>query len=455
MKRSALSWAAAAVGLGLLGIILGSLWEERRLPHYEGRSVRSWFLQLARSEAARHDDAARCEAMRALLELGTNALPFLLGEAMTFRRDTPLRTNLFRAFADLPPFLGGGGFVPYSQRNQSATFALRCLRPPAAWLENQLRPHLAHPDSMAFTQALFLFGCTPDAAPGQISLLVDALTGPDPDRTNRWHSAIAAQSISWLGPSASNALPAVLKSLEANPGRLNLLTWIARLGPAATSAIPVLESALQHTNAAAGLRAAVALECVSPGHKEARRRIEEALIAPTSEDPRAPSRLRPASEVLHLLRTVAHPPNPYLADLIAPRAEAEASAWSSAGGSYAACGVLERLDPSRAASLYRARFDSPGAALTAAGSLLRLQRTHADATALLMKAARSSGADQLMALWWLREGSSSNPGLTNLLSSLATDPGIPEASRANARESLARLRYREARVAHGLPEGEW
>ena len=106
------SLVLGAVGL-LMATVVGRQWiEDRRLPRYQGRSVRVWFHELCRHESgwAHADESRVLESKMALVTMGTNAIPFLLDEAFRDRVDGPFRTNLHELFRDLPAWLGGGGF---------------------------------------------------------------------------------------------------------------------------------------------------------------------------------------------------------------------------------------------------------------------------------------------------------------------------------------------------------
>lgn len=415
---------------------------------HEGRSVRSWFLELCQAEAEGRAgamaDYRTLEARTALLELGTNAVPFLVEEAFVLRSDSLWRTNLSRLTRVLPRWLVGSGVVLWGDRRHQAFLALRRLRPPAGVLLPRLESSLTLTNILPYRQAMFLLGTVGEGADLVMPHLAEAIRqSHDP-----WLRTLALQSLAWLDPPPSGCLPLLLECLREDPGRHNGLRTIARLGPAAAEAAPWIETLL--TNASPDLRASavVTLLEIVPSHAAAVRLAEEMAQA----DPDTRRALWFALSRIHRRRCDE------LLPWLEPMARAEVDAWGPAGASFFATSTLERIAPERAARLYREALEGPGA-LHAARGLLRLERTntvvaaevvrrHDDASSLPGRAVELS-----LLLDALSEASSQNAPAVDFLEARSRDRVNP-ARADDARAALARLRYRELREARGLG-AEW
>lgn len=452
--------------LAMVGLVVGSFagwrwWAEHRLPRYQGHSVRVWFGELCRHDGGRdgswayRDEARLLESKTALVMMATNAVPYLLEQALRAPTDGALRTNLHQWFRELPAWSGGGGFVPHSRIAELAAMEVHALRPPPELVVPRLTTALASPDPIQRRQAVILLGSVRHASPAVLDALQPALTNvADP-----WLSALAAQSLRWLGPSASNALPRVLDKLADGTPNIALYAWLGGLGPLAAPAIPHLEPALASTNDWIRLNAAVALVAIQPGHARARQILVDAAQPEEPNEDRQPrddrllrSRLRtPGDTLARALTFGQRNPDATLASHIEPLARSELDTWTPKNPGHEAIRAYERLAPDRAAVLYRAALTGPSAIPAAAG-LLRLERTNAAAVAILEAQTAGALTVRVQALWALGEASSTNPGVTNFLERSARGGGIEARWAA---QSLARLRLREARLAAGLSENEW
>lgn len=430
-------------GAGIVGILLFLLIPGAgNQPRYAGRTVGGWFEEWLRAGGGGQGGTAGVEglaAKTALVHLGTNAVPFLVEQAFLLRRDFAYRSNLHELTQKLPRWLGRGRFVPYDRRPNAAVEMLGELRPPAPLVWPLISAHLAGADEARRNQAIYLLGRVNPPLDQALPPLVEAAT----QRTNSLLSLLAIQSLWMLGPSASNALPALLPDLQSLPQPTRFIQWLGRLGPAAAPAVPWLEMHLTATNTWHLGNAAVALRRIQPSHRGALDTLAR-LLADTSP---LNGGQTIQNQTLSLFFTVfpepASTPDPGLAQLIAPLAEAEMKGWGPGGGSYSAVNALATVDPERALALAQRALNGPGAT-HAAGLLLRQDRNHARATEVLSRdPTRNGGA----AIWWLGEASATNQAAIDCLETLCQPP-TAEPWREAAAAALARLRYREALEVH-------
>ncbi len=391
----------------------------------------------------------------ALLELGTNAVPFLVGEVFTYRRDTLLRSKLNELFHRLPEWAGRGAFTPHSEVHDQAERRLRVLRPSADVLLPLLQAYLDATNLNYTMQAIHLMGLIGQGGETIVPQLLPLATNhPNPRIQFMAHHAIR-----FLGVRSSNALPAVLDQLQnlPNPEKTvaRWLPWMAELGPVALPAVPFLEDLLTRTNLAeqAWIEAAVALIHIDPNHQAALRALTKAAGLSLRTRTLYASRWFLCSAISRA------PPRsiPHLAPLVEPLARFEMAEWGPRGGSVVAIGALNRIAPDRARILLESSLTPPNSAsLMAATHLLRLDPNHEVATRLLASAATSPPSANGMALSGLAEASSSNQvaiaALQNLLSAESTPA---DQILEQARAALARIRYREALAARGLPDEDF
>jgi hypothetical protein len=382
--------------------------------------------------------------------LGTNAVPFLVDEVFTYRRDTRLRSNLNRLFHRLPEWAGRGAFTPYSEVHYQPERRLRDLRPSADVLLPLLQPYLDATNLNDTMQAIHLVGFIGQGGEAVVPQLLQLAT----NHPNPRIQSMANHAIRFLGVRSSNALPAVLDQLQnlPNPERpvAQWLPWMAELGPAALPAVPLLEDLLTRTNLSepVWIGAAVALIHIDPNHRAALRALTKAAGLSLSTQTLYASRWFSCSAISRA------PPRsiPHLAPLVEPLARFEMAEWSPRGGSAVAIEALTRIAPDRARILLESFLTPPSSAsLKAATQLLRLDPNHEVATRMLASAVSSSPAANSMALSGLAEASSSNRiAIAALQDVLAGKPGPTDQVLEQAREALARIRYREALAARGL-----
>lgn len=450
--------------LVLIGVVTMQLMD-RRLPRYGNRSVQSWFHQFCLAEAP---DAQRSysgeseEARLAFVELGTQAIPFLVEETFRLRKDHWIRSNLHELFLHVPDWAGRGAFLPYDQGNRNAALLLRTIRPPADALLPLLEPHLQSTHPFHRYQALLALGTLADGVDTGLPHLLRALT----NHTDTWAPSMAWRSIRWLGAGASNALPVVLEDLrrrrESNPGDTRWYPWLAELGGSAREAILEIEPQLDNTNSRVRIQAAATLVRLAPGHPQALRVLTAAADLGSSH-----RTMTDGQELL--LDAVARGPrrdDPHLVSLVVPLARMEAAGWSPKGASFHAFNALERIAPERAWALLESlRQDGPDAILIA-GLRLRIHRDDETATRNLVDAISSDLANgSTRTLAHLGEASASNTTAIAALDDVIAGrlkpaprlrrSGWETSVIAQAKHALARIRYRGVRAARGLREEDW
>lgn len=450
--------------LGLLagGGMVGWRWrEDEKLPKHDGRTLRSWFDELSRISAAETSmgDAARgLECRLVILGMGTNAVPFLVDQALSGRRDGFLRSTLQQASMWLPEKYGRKWFPPFSVMRSQAAWLIRPLQPPATLLLPLVDAQGKARDDLHRHQVLTLLGSVGGEAHLVLPRLFDALAhGEDP-----WIRAQAAQSIRWLGERAAGQLPTAVDLLARDSVEPSFLDWLAVLGPSAGAAVPGLERLLDSKTDAVRIRAAIALLNIQPAHIGALAAVRTAAGIDETTLPPTPGLL----EALEI-GLMWSPPrtNTAIGAILEPLARREMEAWTASTASYLAVRALERVDPERAMALYRNSMSGMAARHVMAG-VLRLDRTNGLATQRLAAEAKEPGENALAALWAISEASSANELAVRTLEQIADagvvlgDAGVQvdPARRARiqaARYSLMRIRFREWVEVRGVQESEW
>src|SRR3954463_12739230 len=121
-----------AVTALVLVVVSRHFYERSRQPKFEGRTVSDWFEEFYRSGqwGAGQHLTAHDEAAKGIRGLGTNAIPFLLEEAINTRRDSALRTNLGRFMNMFPASLHLPAFASWDVIRMEAADAIQEIKPP-------------------------------------------------------------------------------------------------------------------------------------------------------------------------------------------------------------------------------------------------------------------------------------------------------------------------------------
>jgi hypothetical protein len=417
---------------------------------YQGRSVEAWFGRICRAEAALggQQELRGTPNHRAFRAMGTNALPFLVGQAMDLRPTSAARSNLYRLFLHAPDWAGRGRFAPWHFAAQEASELIEELRPPMTLLLPLLEPALAGTNKYVRGEAIRLLGCATGNPEATVPHLVRALTQPE-DGTweTRFERRHAALTLRRLRLPASVALPAVLATL-AQPSlhpvlQADLLGWLIQTGPtAAPAALPQVEPLLDQPQGQRQVLAALAVHALQPGHPGAVEILLEAAEDQTSagQDSLCQALVSYASRYGW--------PDPLLADLLEPLAAASLKDWTPSSSSLLAAQALEKAAPDRAQRLYEATLPADAGPI-AAFLLLQMDGQHRGATETLVRWSRDEvyGSPRLTALLWLGFASPSNELAVATLEAASRRVNRPDVQ--VARQALEHMA--EARARAGSP----
>ncbi|EEF57328.1 HEAT repeat domain-containing protein [Pedosphaera parvula] len=220
-------------------------------PSYNGKPFTLWLEECHQlkgsSEPASEEQQ---KAMKALGQMGTNAIPIIFRTLEG--NDSPMRNKYREVWSTLPAFLKMVLPQPKPE-NFSVDEAIGALfqfadANPVEQLRSQLKS--GNP-AVREAAASVVLGHRPKwlSTKDETSLCISLLRDLDP--AVRWESAMA---LGELGPAASNAVPALIASLQASEaGRNKLSTFHSRaaaakalgsIGPAAASSVPALTNLL-------------------------------------------------------------------------------------------------------------------------------------------------------------------------------------------------------------------
>jgi HEAT repeat protein len=259
-----LSLTAAVLACGFIAFLAVSRW--RQEPAFQGRSASYWLRQIVSPTIVRRGinvsvtsgyilfaGPKSSQAMEAFNKMGTNAEPVLV--AAIIARENSLASLFRRLYPRLPAAIRQRVPEPYDPLalRRAALFALQ--GPVRIHISPKLLPLLKEPDSGLRLAVLSVV--QPEA--GQIPFLLMADDDPD---TNVRRAVL--RCLSQLGPSASNAAPAVLKlCADSNSDVRADAAWVSwKITGQTNTAVPVLESVLGE---AAGRNPAVAYHLLIMG----------------------------------------------------------------------------------------------------------------------------------------------------------------------------------------------
>lgn len=445
-------------GVLILGCLLGLGWrwyDDQKLPHYQGRSLRSWFEEECRTVALSRgmaDGARELESKLAIFEMGTNAVPFLMDQALSGREDGTIRKALQRVLSELPVSGVNRWIVSFALVQSQAVWLVGPIKPPAEMVLPRVLPYLQGPNDLQRIHALSLLGSVGDGAEKVLPVLVETLE----QTKDPWVRAAAEVSIRSLGSRAASVLDRVIATVDPSAVNQHVIRWIAALGPLATNAVPFLEGIVGAELNGARYEALVALLNIRPDHPGALAAMRETLSVDASSTPRSQAG---RDEVLAAWIFAPRRPHADVGALLEPVARVEILAWTANSASYRAVRALERVAPERAAALYRQALDGPGWIHAAIG-LLRLNRNDPQATQRLVEAISGDSSEILSVILALREAGSSNAEAIRVLQNRVRSHPAPQETMIqmqvwNAEFVLSRIRYREWMESVGIDEPDW
>ncbi len=234
-RRRKIAFAVAALAL------IASVWlmlDHAGGPKYQGKSLDVWFREYCLSSFyVRYDDDLHEEAAKALQQIGTNAVPYLVNQAFNTSTDSAAMTNFYRFLDAMPRSWGMPAPVSSDVRRGEAAFAFKEVKAPANLLLPFMEEHLKSTNIFERRQALFILGTAGDGAGQVVPDLIAALKDPG-------QMAIAMQSLGWIGPPASNAVPALIDFLKppqsATAPPVFVADVLGRIGGNAAPAIPLI-----------------------------------------------------------------------------------------------------------------------------------------------------------------------------------------------------------------------
>lgn len=351
-----------------LAVLAGGIvrWVSRE-PEFEGQPLSLWFKRFYSSGqlSGQLDNDRREEAGFALQSIGSNAVPYLISEALNTRQDSPVKriahdlANLFRR--SKTPFISAGTI------HGEAAYALREIKPPANTILPLLTNVLRAANTNLWYPALFLLGTIGEGSEEGLPYLVEALRGKDERARN-----LAAQSLQWLGPHANAALPELIHALDDPSCPIYyVVPTLGQFGSEAKAALPILNEKLANLTARERLRVAVAICQIDPDSSQATKLIAQALKTKDNSGLRgsAISALRKSKSVgqafLPLLQEAANDKEDHVATL--------------------ALDALQDISPELAKSALLKRLNDPKTLtrIWAAGWILRIDRDHSQALATL------------------------------------------------------------------------
>jgi HEAT repeat protein len=179
------------------------------------------------------------QALDAFRQMGTNAAPVLVA-AIAARENLPVRT-FRRIYPRLPAMIRQRFPQPANLEELRSAALFIARNTPSVRLAPKLLPLLKTPDSDLRWAVLVASRIGPSDA-GEISWLL--LAENDPDIKVR---AGMLQCLSWIGPSATNAVPAVLKLCQDNDMSVRTdAAWaLWKITGQTNAAVPVLEEVLR------------------------------------------------------------------------------------------------------------------------------------------------------------------------------------------------------------------
>ncbi len=197
---------------------------------YHGRSLSHWFRESC--QPGKRGD----RGLDALKEMGTNALPFLVDEAMNPAQDTALHDRLLAFLNKFAEKFGSESYPSREDRRKSAMASLWEIKPPVNTLLPRLVKPLAGSNTAQFEQAMTVLVLSGDTLDPVVPYCSRALQS-----TNWKIQEIALNVIEWAGPKAKASVPDLMRVFQ-NTDTTNVLSQRAlhALGGIRSNAAPAI-----------------------------------------------------------------------------------------------------------------------------------------------------------------------------------------------------------------------
>lgn len=449
--RGTLGWVLVVTAIGYAAL-------DRRPsatdPRVRGRLVSQWFGELVSVGAyfpeagtphfgmygdGRLSTRSRLraeEAYRALMVAGTNALPFLIREAI----EGGSRTGMGRALEALVERLPGrlGRRVPPDAAPQLATELIGRLRPSGSLLLEGVEPWLAATDPRPRGRAIALLAASGSEEAKVAERMREILASGDITV-----EVPATYVLARLGSASTNAVGELTTLVGAWKRYEGWVFFaLAHAGEAASAAVPALETVMTDGRPDAAIAAALALCRIQPEHGQAWPWLWSIAEGKAEE---SEGRRVKAGQLLRQLAEL-RVPEVRLGRLARRVLERQTKRWSTDG--QAALSVLNRLDPGAAEAVVRGWMEHPlheGEPVHAARWLLRYRPELEYPRERLLTLAERSSPEWLrfLAVSALVEA----PRLTSrekaAIRSVCESSGLASGLREEAGVVLERLRWRE------------
>lgn len=234
-------WVLVAVLVVVLLVTLGCFLVFRPTgPYYNGKSIGYWFRRYCLNTFVPGEDTPE----EVIQKLGTNALPYLVEQALSTSKDTALRTNLYLMLSTLPKSWHLPEFVSYDDRREKAIEAIVNINPPTEVILPYVQSGISSGNPIRRYQALQVFSHLKTNAAVLVpffstALHVEGLVKDDDSMS------LILESLDDLGTNARPALPDLLWVVETVPVTNAALVTAAKcLGNFGTNAAPVIPKLL-------------------------------------------------------------------------------------------------------------------------------------------------------------------------------------------------------------------
>ena len=208
-------------------------------PEYNGKTISYWFRQYCGGSGVDEDE----KAAEVIKRLGTNALPYLIEQALSTSKDTALRTNVYKLLEKLPDSWHLPEFISHDDLREKAVEAIGEINPAPEMILPLVKDALNSRNPLKYHQAILILATAQTNSPVLAPYLGKALHVEDRDPELESRSD-AMELLENLGTNAMPALPDLLWLLERTPGTNLLFVEVAKclsnLGTKSASAIPQL-----------------------------------------------------------------------------------------------------------------------------------------------------------------------------------------------------------------------
>ena len=261
--------------LGVVGVGVYFALRERE-PEYAGKPVSYWFRLIYGPAGLPTADIMR--------KLGTNALPYLVKQALSTAKDTALRTNFYALLAKLPDSWHLPEFVSHDNLREMAVRCINEINPPAEVILPFVKDALNSENPLRRHKALQILSNVETNAAMLAPYFGKALHVKDHDK-DLDSRAVAVSALCRLGTNAEPALPDLIWLLTTqgyiDVPIVDFAKCFGNLGTNAAAAVPKLRIAfVEVSNWVHRCEIAAALCRIDGGQTEALQFLIDGLKQP-------------------------------------------------------------------------------------------------------------------------------------------------------------------------------